>query len=268
MSTIRVDQEDLFYSLSGKSGAPVLVLSNSLGTSHSMWSPQEALGGHFQLLRYDTRGHGQSSKPPGPYSLAQLGQDVLNLLDHLGIRQAAFCGISMGGLIGQWLGIHAPQRFTHLILANTAARIGTEQGWRDRAATVRAQGMRPVAEGAESRWFTPEYIQANAETVAPLLQALHGADAEGYASCCDALAVADLREDIRNIEAPALVVAGRHDPVTTPADADFMADRIPRSTRIDLPASHLSNIEAAASFNEALIAFLGSNRRGQTPYGV
>ncbi|MBB5215954.1 3-oxoadipate enol-lactonase [Parapusillimonas granuli] len=258
MSIIRIDQEDIHYSLSGKPGAPVLVLSNSLGTSLDMWSPQEALGERFRLLRYDTRGHGRSAKPRGPYSLAQLGTDVLNLLDRLDIRQAAFCGISMGGLIGQWLGIHAPERFTHLALANTAARIGTEQAWLDRAATVRAQGMRPVAEGAASRWFTPDYAQAHADAVAPLLQALGAADPEGYASCCEALAHADLRDHIQHIKAPTLIIAGSRDPVTTTADADFMAGRIPGARRVDLTASHLSNIEAAAAFNDALLSFVGS----------
>jgi 3-oxoadipate enol-lactonase len=256
MSTTRKDNEAVFYSLSGKSGAPVLVLSNSLGTTHAMWAAQDVLGEHFQLLKYDTRGHGQSVKTPGPYRIDQLGRDVLQLLDRLEINQAAFCGISMGGLIGQWLGVNAPERFTHLVLANTAARIGTEQGWTDRAATVRALGMAPVADGAETRWFTPEFSRDNKDAIALMLKALRASDPEGYASCCDALAVADLRDDIAKIQTPTLVIAGSLDPVTTPADADFMAARIANSTRVDLPASHLSSIESAAAFNDAVSAFL------------
>ena len=256
MSTVRIDNEDLYYSLSGSTGAPVLVFSNSLGTSQAMWSAQESLGRHFQLLRYDTRGHGQSMKPQGPYSLQRLGKDVLRLLDHLEIDRAAFCGISMGGMIGQWLGVHGAGRFSHLILANTAARIGTEQAWLERAATVRGQGMRPVAEGAVARWFTSGFAQARPDTVAPVLDGLAQTDAEGYASCCEALAYADLRDEIHRIGVPTLVIAGLHDPVTTPTDADFMASRIASSKRCDLPASHLSNIEAADSFNTALLSFL------------
>ena len=256
MSMVQIGNEALHYSLTGKAGAPVLVLSNSLGTSLAMWSPQESLADHFQLLRYDTRGHGKSMKPRGPYTLQQLGTDVLHLLDHLGIEQAAFCGISMGGLTGQWLGVNAADRLSHLIIANTAARIGTEESWRERAATVRSQGMAPIAESAASRWFTAEYAQSHADTIAPVLQGLAQTDAEGYAACCEALATADLRDDIGRVTTPTLIIAGTHDPVTTPAHADFMAERIAGSQRVDLPASHLSNIEAATGFNNALLSFL------------
>jgi 3-oxoadipate enol-lactonase len=188
--------------------------------------------------------------------IARLGRDVLGLLNHLGIGRAHFCGISMGGLIGQWLGIHAPQRFARLVLANTASRIGSAEGWRERAAQVRRDGMDGVADGAASRWFTPEFGAQAPSVVESLIATLRSQDAAGYASCCDALADADLRSLVASIPLPTLVIAGAADPVTTVTDAQWMTDRIPGAALATLPASHLSNIEAADAFISALYAFL------------
>lgn len=256
MPIAEINTTRIAYSLEGQAGAPVLVLSNSLGTTRDMWQAQAVLQREFRILRYDTRGHGESAVPAGPYTIDQLGRDVLALLDHLEIAQAAFCGVSMGGVTGQWLGVHAPERVSRLVVANTAARVGTEQAWRDRAALVRSQGLDPVAQATPARWFTPDFIETRSELVSTLLDTLRGLSPEGYAACCEALATADLRSDISRITVPVLVVAGLHDPVTTPADADFIAGQIPGARRVDLPASHLSNIEAAGLFNEALRAFL------------
>ena len=257
MSVERINGEAFHYTLKGPENAPVLVLSNSLGTTESMWASQvDALCDRFRVLTYDTRGHGQSDKKEGPYTLDQLGNDVLLLLDSLGIEQASFCGISMGGLIGLWLGVHAPQRIEKLIVCNTAARIGTVGGWLERAALVRSQGMDPLADVSAVRWFTTNFVATQTAVVESMISALRRSDPEGYASCCDALAHADLREVIASISVPTLVVAGLHDPVTTTEDADYMAQHIVGARRVDLPASHLSNIEAGHAFNAAVSDFL------------
>lgn len=257
MTILNLQHGAVHYRLDGPADAPVVVLSNSLGTTLDMWAPQlEALTGTFRVLRYDTRGHGGSAVPPGAYTLAQLGGDVLALLDALEIQRAHFCGISMGGLIGQWLGVYAPQRLNKLVLSNTAARIGTLESWQSRTATVRGEGMNSVADSAASRWFTAEFAAAQPAVVAKLVDGLRHTPAKGYASCCEALAEADLREAIATIPVPTLVLAGLHDPVTTPADARFIESRVVDAQVVELAASHLSNIEAADEFNRQILAFL------------
>lgn len=247
----------MHYRSDGDAARPCVVFSNSLGTHLGMWDAQAAaLARDFFVLRYDPRGHGGSGAGGIPFGIERLGRDVLALLDHLGIERAAFCGISMGGLVGQWLGIHAPRRLGRLVLANTAARIGTADGWRTRAAQVRAAGMAAVADGAPARWFTPDFVARAPETVARQVAVLRAQDAQGYAACCDALAHADLRDAVARIEIPALVLAGEHDPVTTVADAAWLCERMPDARIVRLPASHISNIEAEAAFTQALRAFL------------
>lgn len=259
MPLLQIGDAEIHYSLEGPAGAPVLVLSNSLGTTLEMWSPQmPAFAEHFRVLRYDTRGHGRSSVPPGPYTLGRLGQDVVALLDGLDISRAHFCGISMGGLTGQWLGVNAPGRLGKLVLTSTAARVGTEAGWRERAAVVRGAGMDPVAAGAPGRWFSPGFAAAQPAVVAGLVAGLRASPPEGYAACCDALALADLREDIARIPVPTLAIAGRFDPVTTPADADFIASQVKNAHRADLDASHISNVEQAEAFTAAVLDFLNA----------
>jgi 3-oxoadipate enol-lactonase len=247
----------LHYRTDGDRSLPALVFSNSLGTDLSMWHAQaEALAGHFFLVRYDTRGHGLSASPPGPYTISQLGQDVVALLDHLDIGTAHFCGLSMGGVTGQWLGVHAARRINKLVLANTAARVGTADGWQARAAAVRAQGLGQIADSAASRWFTPEFVQRQPAMADAMATTLRGQNYEGYAACCDALASADLRGDIHAITAPTLIIAGTADPVTTVADAEAVRAAIPGARLAQLPASHMSNVEAPAGFTGALLAFL------------
>ena len=257
MSTIQINNETFNYRLSGPEDGPVLFFSNSLGTTHSMWASQvDYFSKNYRVFSYDTRGHGGSAKNKGPYTLDQLGNDVLQITRALGIEKFNFCGISMGGLIGQWLGINASENLEKLVICNTAAKIGQEAGWNDRAALVRAQGMNPVADGSAGRWVTESFVQANPAIVNNLIDGLRQTDAEGYAACCEALAKADLRDQIAQIKTPTLIVAGTHDPVTTVADADAMAEKIAGASRVDLNASHLSNIEASEAFNHALEAFL------------
>ena len=245
------------YTAVGPQDAPAIVLSNSLGTTLDMWSPQlEALTQRFRVVRYDARGHGASTAALDTVTLDTLGRDVLAVLDALNIERAHFCGISMGGLTGQWLGVHAGERIGKLIVANTAARIGSFDGWAQRAALVRAEGMAEVAAGAAGRWFTADFVERHPRIVAQMTDELRATPASGYAACCDALATADLREAIAAIAVPTLVIAGEHDPVTTVDDARFIAERVRDSRTVALSASHLSNIEAAEAFNAAVLAFL------------
>lgn len=257
MRYVDIDDVRLHVRTDGDPARPCIVLSNSLGTDLSMWDPQAAvLARDYFVLRYDTRGHGLSRRGTMPVTLERLGRDVVGLLDALAIPRAHFCGISMGGMTGQWLGIHAPRRLDRLVLANTAARIGTHEGWTARAAQVRDGGMDGVADGAAARWFTPAFLAREPHVVARMIARLREQDAEGYAACCDALAEADLRSAIGTIAVPTLIIAGAADPVTTVADAGWMRDRIPGACLAALAASHISSIEAAPQFTGALAAFL------------
>jgi 3-oxoadipate enol-lactonase len=244
----------------GPADAPALVLSNSLGTTLEMWDAQAA---HFakdhRVVRYDTRGHGGSTVSPGPYGFDLLGADVLAILDALGIARAHFCGISMGGFTGLWLGVHAPERLNRLVVANSAARIGTAEGWTARAALVRAQGAAAMAElaaSSPSRWFTEAFSAAQPALVQRAQAWIAGIAPEGYAACCEALAQADLRTAIARIAVPTLLVAGSADPVTTVADAQAMQSAIAGAQLVEVPASHLSNLEAPQAFDQALAQFL------------
>lgn len=257
MPTFISNDVTINYATFGDANKPAIIFSNSLGTNYGMWQQQF---NHFKndyfVICYDTRGHGASTAPQGPYSIEQLGQDVVNLLDHLNIEKATFCGISMGGLTGQWLAIHHPQRFNHVIVCNTAAKIGQENAWQERAALVREQGLAPIASTAASRWFTLPFIQSQVTIVETLSNDLAASSAEGYANCCEALAKADLREQLKDITVPVLIVAGIQDPVTTLTDGQFMLDRIPHAQIFEINASHISNIECPNEFNQAVQRFI------------
>lgn len=256
MSIAHINGIDVFYLTDGDPHKPAIIFSNSLGTDHSMWDGQmETLRRDFYVIRYDTRGHGLTSAPKGPYTISQLAGDVLGLLDCLSIDKAFYCGISMGGLIGQWLAVNAPERIEALVIANTAPKIGTEQAWNERAALVRKEGLNAIAESAPSRWFTPEFYGASPSSVNELLVNLKNTSLEGYASCCEALAKEDLREQIINIKIPTLIIAGSKDPVTTVVDAQLMHEKISSSIIHELSASHISNIEAEDEFNINLRQF-------------
>ncbi|MEV4779444.1 3-oxoadipate enol-lactonase [Burkholderia sp. LMU1-1-1.1] len=247
----------IHYETEGSPGLPALIFSNSLGTTLEMWNAQaREFGKNYHVVRYDTRGHGRSSSPTGPYTLAQLGGDVLALMDYLSISHAHFCGLSMGGLTAQWLGIYAYDRMDKLVIANSAARVGTADGWEQRARLARGEGLGGIADGAAGRWFTPDFIAREPGQVAALVETMRQGSADGYAACCEALAVADLRDKIQTIPNATLIIAGAHDPVTTPSDAVFMQQKIRGAATVTLAASHISNIEAPDTFNQALAAFL------------
>lgn len=257
MSLVHVNGVDIYYTLEGNADAPVIVLSNSLGTELSMWAQQaQALCADFRVLRYDTRGHGRSAKPAGPYTIEQLGKDVLALTATLGIDKFSFCGISMGGLTGLWLGAHAGDKLEKLIVCNTAAKLGSATAWHERAALVRSEGMAPVVAGTPGRWFTAEYLQQHGAYVNELLEKLARTDPEGYAACCEALAEADLRPQLASITTSTLVIAGELDPVTTVEDADYLTQHIKTASQVNLPCSHISNIECANEFTQEIHHFL------------
>jgi 3-oxoadipate enol-lactonase len=257
MPFANVNNAALHYSLDGEAGKPVLILSNSLGTSLDMWAPQiKRFSGPFQLLRYDTRGHGKSAVTAGPYSIAQLAQDVIALMDHLHIASAHFCGLSMGGLTGMWFGIHHPQRLNKLVLCNTAAYIGPPENWTARAKAVEETGMAPLAQAIVARWLTPAYAQQHPACAADLEAMLSTTPAAGYAAACAAIRDADLRQSVRLIGAPTLIVSGSADLPTPPADGQFLQQSIAGAEYVELPAAHLSNQEQADAFSDAVLDFL------------
>ncbi|HYW04602.1 MAG TPA: 3-oxoadipate enol-lactonase [Gammaproteobacteria bacterium] len=256
----------LHYRLDGPEDGPVLALSNSLGTSLEMWQAQmPRFASAFRVVRMDTRGHGQSDAPAGEYDLANLAGDVLRVLDTLGIDRARFCGISMGGLIGAWLGAHASERIERLVLCNTAAKIGTADSWNARIASIRDSGMAEIVNGAPQRWFTAAFRERAPGEVAAVQAQIRNTPPGGYTGCCAAIRDADLRGDLEGITAPTLVVVGRHDPATPPAEGRALADGIARAQLLELDASHLSNIEAADAFNDGVLSFLTT--QGETTHG-
>ena len=249
---------DLHHRVEGPEAAPVLVLCNSLGTTLEMWDPQaDALAEHFRLLRYDSRGHGRSPVPDGPYSIADLGRDVIELLDRLGLDRASLCGLSLGGMTAMWLGIHAPERVDRLALCCTSAHMPPRETWLDRAATVRSQGMSAVAEATLERWFTPELIERRPDVVDTARQTLLATPPEGYAACCEAIAGHDLRDEIGRIAAPTLVVAGTDDPATPPDHARLIANRVEGARLVVLEhARHLASVERPDAVTRELVGHL------------
>ncbi len=257
MPFAKLQDGHLHYELAGPEHAAVLLFSNSLGATLQMWNSQIAESTkHFRVLRYDTRGHGQSSIMPGPYNIEQLSNDVLHLLDVLELQKVYFCGLSMGGLTGMHLGVHAPTRFHKIVLCNTAAKIGVAENWNARIKIVRGPGIKTVSASVVERWLTPAYRATHSAEFATLQTMLESADPAGYIANCAVVRDADERGTLGAIKVPTLVVSGTHDPVTTPADGHFLADNIPGAKYVELPAAHLSNIEAHSDFNREVLTFL------------
>ncbi len=257
MPFAKVNNLRFYYRLEGAPGAPVLVLSHSIGTDHGLWAPQMPdLLQHFQVLRYDTRGHGASDASAGEYTIEQLGRDVLGLVDILRISKFAFCGLSMGGAVGQWLALHDPDRLSALVLANTSPQFGPPANWDARRKTVLENGMAAVVELAMQRFFSPA---ANGRDllVSAATSILLGTDPAGYAGCCSALRDVDHRGQLVRIRTPTLVIAGSKD-VSTPWEGhgEVLAREIPGAKSVRLNAAHLSNLERPRSFTVALLDFL------------
>jgi 3-oxoadipate enol-lactonase len=252
----------IHYELSGRGTSPVVVLSNSLGTNFSMWDAQAPeLSKKWRVLRYDTRGHGQSLATSGPYSVDQLGRDVLDLATSLSIDKFYFCGLSLGGLTGMWLGINAPDRVHALILCSTGAKIATAEMWNTRIETIRKSGMKSIAQATMERWFTARFREKQPKVVERIKKIFESADVEGYAGCCGALRDADLREGIGAIRAATLVISATHDPATPPSEGHFLRDHIHGARYLELDAAHLSNIEQAEQFTRAVERFMLSQIR-------
>jgi len=223
---------------------PPLVLSNSLGTTLEMWNHQvKPLSEHFTVIRYDTRGHGGSDMPDGPYTIDDVGRDVLDLLDELEIEKAHFAGLSLGGMTGQWLGINAPERVDRLVLLCTSPLMGPPELWVDRARLVREQGTEAIVDGTFERWFTAEYRSKH--PLKGLREMFVGIPDEGYARCCGIIEQMDLRDGLPHISAPTLVIAGAQDPATPPDEhGAVIAGAVPRA-RLEVidPGAHLVAVE-------------------------
>jgi len=247
----------LHYRFDGADDAPVVMLSNSLGTNLSMWDAQlPALTRRFRVLRYDSRGHGQSAVTPGPYTIEQLARDALGLLDALGLAQVRFCGLSMGGMVGQWLGANAAQRLSRLVLCNTAARIGAPDIWNARIDAVNKGGMAAIAESVIARWYTAPFFAAAPNAISATRNMLLTTPAAGYVASCAAVRDMDQRESVSRISVSTLIIAGAHDAVTPPSEGRYLAERIAGTKYAELAAAHLSNIEAEMAFTSALSEFL------------
>ncbi|GEL11032.1 4-carboxymuconolactone decarboxylase /3-oxoadipate enol-lactonase [Flavobacterium glycines] len=245
------------YKISGTPNSPVLVFSNSLGADNSMWDELiPFLLPYFQVLQYDSRGHGGSEITTEPYTIALLGQDVIDLLDELKIEKAYFCGLSMGGLIGQWLGIHHPDRFSKIIIANTAAKIGDAEAWNSRIEIINKSGLEAIVAATMERWFTKGFHAKNPKRVSETKAMFLNTDVLGYANCCAAVRDADFRADLHKITSKILVITGDEDTVTNIEHAEFLVKQIPDATLSILPARHLSATELPEQFALLLIQFI------------
>jgi 3-oxoadipate enol-lactonase len=246
------------YRFDGPANKPVLVLSNSIGTTLNMWDIQiPDLSKHFRVLRYDTRGHGASGVPAGAYSFDRLGRDVIELLDALNISRVNFCGLSLGGIIGQWLGIHTPDRINRLILCNTSPFLGPTAQWDSRIASVlQAGNMSETAEMFLRNWFPTRMLETESPIIGTIRAMLVATHPQGYAGCYAAVRDVDMRRTVALIRCPTLVIAGQYDTVTLPSHSELIAATVPGSRLVALPAVHLSNIEFPAAFLSAVLEFL------------
>ena len=248
--TIHVEAE-------GPQHAPVLMLSNSLGTNLHMWDDQVApFTRHFRLVRYDRRGHGKSSVPQGPYSMARFGRDVLNVLDGLGIEKVNWCGLSMGGMVGQWLGANAPNRIDKLILSNTSSYFPDKAMWDGRIKMVREKGLAGMVDANMERWFTKQFRERAPQAMAKMREMFVATDIEGYIGCGEAIRDMDHRPLLAKIKAPTLVIAGRFDPATPLEGNEFIRAHIPGAKIAVLEAAHIANLEQPQVYADTVLGFL------------
>lgn len=253
------------HRLEGPSGAPLLVVSNSLGTTVDMWAPQmPALTARFRVLRYEQRGHGGTPAPPGPYRIAELGADVIDLLDHLGEPRASMLGLSLGGMVALWVAANHPERVDRLALTCTSAYLPPAAGWADRAAHVRANGVQSLYEATLGRWFVPGFTDEHPDVASAVHAMLGAADAEGYAGCCEAIGAMDQRPSLASVTAPTLVIAGADDPSTPPPMGLELATGIAGASLLVLAhASHLANIASPERYTAAVVDHIGGGTVGE-----
>lgn len=251
---------ETYYELHGKEGMPWLVLSHSLACSTRMWDEQiAAFKDRYRILAYDTRGHGSSQAPAGAYTLEQLADDLKALLDRLGVSRAHYCGLSMGGMIGQTYALKHPGTFTTLVLADTTSRMPAEAqpAWQDRIRTAQEKGMQPLVEPTLARWFTEPYRKAQPQTMQRIGNLIGSTPVAGYVGCCHAIPQINLTARLKEIGTPILIIVGEDDPGTPVAMSKEIHENAPGSKLVVLPkAAHLSNIEQSAAFNRALDEFL------------
>jgi 3-oxoadipate enol-lactonase len=251
---------DLHHRFDGPDDAPVLVLGSSLGTTGAMWDAQvPAFSQRFRMLRYDTRGHGGSPAPPGPYTMDELGADVLALLDRLGIERASFCGLSIGGMMGMWVASEAPERIERLVLCCTVPHFPPPELWDERIAAVRAEGIDPMVEPAIERWLPPDVRRSRPDLAEHLRSMIAATPPEGYAGCCAAIRDMDLRPRLAGVEAPTLVVAGSDDPSTPKEKVRPIADAVPGARYVEIAgAAHIANVAQPEAFEAAVLEHLTS----------
>jgi 3-oxoadipate enol-lactonase len=246
----------LAWQCDGDHDLPPMLLANSLGTTMAMWDPQIPLWTQMRrVIRFDTCGHGGSEIRPTGFGIERLGRDAVAVLDQLGIARADFVGLSLGGMVGQWLGIHTSDRLGRLVLANTSAHMPPPAGWDARIATVLADGMAAIVPAVVERWFTPDFC-ARSPIPTMMQSVLLDIPNRGYAAACAAIRDMDFRDDVSAITCPTLVIGGRHDPATPPPHSMELATSIADSAIVWLEAAHLSNLEQPQQFTSAVAAFL------------
>jgi 3-oxoadipate enol-lactonase len=257
MPMIDADGCLLNVTVEGREAGPTLMLSNSLGCTLQMWEPQmQALSKVFRVIRYDRRGHGRSSVPPGPYSIERFGRDVLAILDDLNVQKVHWVGVSMGGMVGQWLGANAPERIGKLVLSNTSSYYPDPSFWEARIKAVKDGGLASIADAVIAGWLTQEFRERHPETAEKMKAMLTATPVDGYVASCEALARLDLRNDLPKIKSPTLVIAGRYDKSTPIAMAEAIRSQIPGANMTIIDAAHISNVEATLAFNDAVLGFL------------
>jgi len=257
MPTIDADGCPLNVEISGREGAPVLMLGNSLGTDMHMWDDQAAeFAKHFRLIRTDRRGHGKSGVSPGPYSFDRFGRDILAILDALKIKKINWCGLSMGGMDGQWLGANASDRVEKLVLANTNFYYADKAPWADRIKFLRANSLQSFAGTNMERWFTAGFRERAPKTIERMTKMFTGTNMDGYIACIEAIRDMDFRASNPGITTPTLVIVGKQDPATPPAYGEEIARQIKGAKVVALDASHISNVEQPKAFTEAVLKFL------------
>lgn len=262
MPTINSSGCSLHVEVEGPESAPALMLCNSLGTTLQMWDPQVApFTRKFRLVRYDRRGHGKSGVTKGPYTMEMLGRDALAIMDGLGLQKVNWCGLSMGGMVGQWLGANAPDRIERLVLSNTHYYYPDKTFWRERIKTVSAKGLAAMVGPNMERWFTEDFRRREPKVVAWMSEVFISTPLEGYLACCAAVRDMDHRELLSKISAPTLVIAGRYDNATPIDAAEFIRSHIPGASLTVLDAAHISNIEQAGDFSAEVLGFLGQQRK-------
>ncbi|MEA2878909.1 MAG: 3-oxoadipate enol-lactonase [Hyphomicrobiales bacterium] len=257
MPTIQSNGCPIHYEMEGDENKPVLMFCNSLGTTLHMWDGQmPAVKQHFRVLRYDRRGHGKSGVPAGPYNMEMLGRDALAVMDAAKVDKISWCGLSMGGMVGMWIGANAPQRVNKLILSNTSAYFENKQIWNDRIATVKEKGLGVILQGTLDRWFTKGFRDTQPAKVQKIADMFMNTKQEGYIACGEAVRDMDHREIIKKITAPTMVIAGSQDAGTTPEMGEFVAKNIPGATLKMFDAAHIANVECAHDYTDAVLGFL------------